>query len=49
VAEKKTRTILPEQPFQVMDLVFTPDGNTLITADRNGAIILWDVSSARGG
>ena len=45
IAKKRVRMTLPEQTAQVTDLVFTPDGNTLITADRNGAIILWDVAT----
>jgi WD40 repeat protein len=49
VAENRPRMTLPEQPVQVTDLVFTPDGKTLITGDRGGAIILWDVASGRGG
>jgi WD40 repeat protein len=48
LADNRPRITLPEQPVQVFALIFTPDGKTLITGDRNGAITLWDVASARG-
>ncbi len=44
VAQGTPRMSLPEQPIQVFDLAFTPDGTTLITANMAGAIILWDLS-----
>jgi WD40 repeat protein len=44
VARGTLRMRLPEQPIQIFDLAFTPDGTTLITANMANAIILWDLS-----
>jgi serine/threonine protein kinase len=44
VAQGSPRMRLPEQPIQVFDLAFTPDGTTLISANMAGAIIFWDLS-----
>jgi hypothetical protein len=43
------RMTLPENRIQVYDTVFTTDSKTLIAADREGAIILWDVENAPDG
>ena len=36
---------LPEQRVPVHDMVFTPDGQTLITGGWASAIILWDLTA----
>ena len=44
---KEIRTFDSHYPGQVMTLVFSPDGKTLLTASANTMIHLWEVKSGK--
>jgi WD40 repeat protein len=44
VASGKLLSTLPEQPAQVFDMLFKPDGKSLFTASLSGAVTLWELA-----